>query len=79
MVSTDGSDLGFTFERRKSGDVIIARYGRPVVTLRGRAAEEFQAEAESADADALQQLLARITGNYKRGNERRARNHPRNR
>ncbi|EFP58052.1 hypothetical protein HMPREF0321_2359 [Dermacoccus sp. Ellin185] len=29
------------------------------------------------DGDA-QEIMARLTGNYRRGNERQARNHPRN-
>jgi hypothetical protein len=47
--------------------------------LRGRQAQAFLAEIESADEADLQQLMARLTGNYKRGNERSAKNHPRNR
>ncbi len=31
------------------------------------------------DCRALMKLMARLTGNYRRGNERQARNHPRNR
>ena len=34
--------------------------------------------AEGSEADG-QQLMARLTGNYKRGNERQAQGHPRNR
>lgn len=34
---------------------------------------------DDAAADDEQQLMARVTGNYKRGNERVAREHPRNR
>jgi hypothetical protein len=37
--------------------------------LRGRQAERFLAEVEGAGPDAIQQRLARLTGNYKRGNE----------
>ena len=80
MAADDaGADLGFTYSRRKNGDVVISRSGRVVTTLRGAPAMAFAAEVETAsDADA-QQLLARLTGNYKRGNERVSRRHPRNR
>jgi len=37
---------------------------------------EFVADVVHGDD---QELMARITGNYKRGNERIARDHPRNR
>ncbi len=79
MKRAEMGDLGFSFEKHKNGEVIISRLGRKVTTLRGSVAEDFLQQAEGADAASLQQLLARITGNYKRGNERNARNHPRNR
>ena len=63
-------DLGLRYAVRKGGEVAIIREGRSVGTLRGRQAERFLAEAEGADPDAVQQRLARLTGNYKRGNER---------
>ncbi len=73
------NDLGFTYRTRKNGDVEILHYGRLATTLRGTDAVDFvQDVADSSDADA-QQLMARLTGNYKRGNERTAKNHPRNR
>jgi hypothetical protein len=72
-------DLGFSYRSRKNGDVEILHHGRVATTLRGRDAHDFLSEApDSASADA-QQLMARLTGNYKRGNERLAGAHPRNR
>jgi hypothetical protein len=68
----DTEDLGFSFRTRKSGDVEILHFGRLATTLRGRAAEVFLAEASEAGAESLQHRMARLTGNYKRGNERRA-------
>lgn len=73
------ADLGFRWHANRRGEVQVRRAGRLVTTLRGRAAEEFLAGVAGADAEAVQQLCARITGNYRRGNERAARNHPRNR
>jgi hypothetical protein len=37
------------------------------------------AEVVSASPEEAQQLMARVTGNFKRGNERLAAGHPRNR
>ena len=72
-------DLGFTYRTRKNGDIEILHRGRLASTLRGNDAKEFLSEVEaSEDADA-QQLMARVTGNYKHGNERFASQHPRNR
>lgn len=73
------NNLGFTYRTRKNGDVEIVHHGRLATTLRGRDAVDFLQDVEdSTDVDA-QQLMARLTGNYKRGNERTAKNHPRNR
>ena len=69
------SPEGFTFARRKNGDVVIHHRGRVATVLRGRIAIDFLAEADAGDD---QELMARMTGNYKRGNERAASNHPRN-
>ena len=66
---------GFAYVLR-GGDVEITHHGRVAATLRGRTAQRFLAEVEDEDP---QQLMARITGNYRRGNERTARQHPRNR
>jgi len=66
---------GFTFTVRGS-EVLIDHLGRPATTLRGAAAERFLADVEQTES---QELMARVTGNYRRGNERVARQHPRNR
>lgn len=71
-----GDPSGFSWNRRKSGDILVEHHGRKAAVLRGRRAEEFLADLESDDD---QELMARVTGNYKHGNERQARNHPRNR
>lgn len=77
-ASTDG-DLGFTFRSKKSGEVEILHRGKLASTLRGTDAMDFITELESGEFVDGQQLMARVTGNYKRGNERTAMNHPRNR
>jgi len=68
-MSPAQSDLGFTYRATPQGVVQIFRGGREVTTLRATAAARFLAKAESASFDAVQQLCARATGNYKRGNE----------
>ncbi|MXM63108.1 hypothetical protein GR925_06510 [Streptomyces sp. HUCO-GS316] len=72
------SPHGFTYEAHTNGTVRISHHGRPVTTLNGPRAAQFLAEAETETSDP-QLVMARWTGNYKRGNERTARNHPRNR
>lgn len=66
---------GFTY--RIVGDAVLIRHrGCPATTLRGTSARRFLADVDLEDAD-LQGLMARLTGNYKRGNERTSKNHPR--
>jgi hypothetical protein len=66
---------GFEFLARDDGSVIISHHGRPATTLRRDRATRFLAEI---DEDDPQEIMARWTGNYRRGNERTAKNHPRN-
>lgn len=72
-----GSPSGFEWTQRKDGAVLITHHGRSATVLRGVRAREFLDEV-SGGGDG-QGLMARVTGNYKRGNERTARQHPRNR
>lgn len=72
-------NLGFTWRRRKDGTVEIHHKGRLAATLRGTAADDFSHDAPDATTPGAQQLMARLTGNYKHGNERTAVTHPRNR
>ena len=72
-------DLGFTYRVRKSGEGEIFHGGRLASTLRGHDAEDFKQEAPDERSTEAQQLMARVTGNYKHGNERKAGEHHRNR
>ena len=72
-------DLGFTYRTRKNGEVQILHHGRHATTLRGADAMDFIHDVEDGTEDDAQQLMARVTGNYKHGNERAASQHPRNR
>ena len=70
---------GFAFRLRKSGEVEISHHGRPAAVLRGKAAAAFAGDIAGLAPQQAQQLMARLTGNYGRGNERLAAGHPRNR
>jgi hypothetical protein len=63
-------DDPFDWQVTKSGQLLVSRGGRVVTTVRGQAAAKLQARLEQAAGDQAQHLLARATGNYKRGNER---------
>lgn len=77
--SAPPSALGFTYRVSKSGEVQVLREGLLAATLRGAEAAAFLAKVGRASEAMAQQLMARLTGNYKRGNERAAASHPRNR
>ncbi|WP_326690196.1 MULTISPECIES: hypothetical protein [unclassified Streptomyces] len=75
-----GAAQEFTFERRGDRSVVISHYGSQATVLRGASAERFLTEVTSAGgASAAQLVMARWTGNYRRGNERTAQQHQRNR
>ncbi|MCR2792610.1 hypothetical protein NQ156_05970 [Microbacterium sp. zg.Y625] len=61
-----GRPSGFEFTVR--GDQVVIRHnGRHATTLRKSAASGFLDDVQRSDP---QQLMARVTGNYKHGNER---------
>ena len=61
----------FTALVTKDDRVLVMREGRTVAVLSGAPAERVaRGLSSSADDDARQLLLARATGNHKRGNER---------
>jgi hypothetical protein len=78
MTNESVQDLGFTFLETKKGEVLIKHHGKRATTLRGYKARAFLEDIECLTFDEQQQMMARLTGNYKRGNERVAKNHPRN-
>ena len=63
----------FTFRQRGDGSIAIFWKGRRVTVLTGKLAENFLAAAPECTGQELQLLLAKATGNFKRGNERRTR------
>ena len=70
-------DLGFTV-KEKAREYTIFHRGRKATTLRGSKAADFKHDLQELSPAELQQLMARLTGNYKHGNERVAKEHPRN-
>ena len=60
----------FSYRERKDGTVALYWKRVPATTLGGKLAENFLAAAAEAGEDELQLLMAKATGNFKRGNER---------
>jgi len=63
-------DDPFDHRVTKDGRVLVSRGGRLVVTVSGARAERLVALL-GQDPATDQELLARATGNYRRGNEKR--------
>jgi hypothetical protein len=61
-----------TFTYRRAGAAIMIFWrGREVKTMRGAPAVALLHKLDASDEDEQQALLARATGNFKRGTERR--------
>jgi hypothetical protein len=60
----------FAFRVAKNGSVFVSWQGRTVTTLNGKAAERFLAQIEGLEGQDAQLVMAKVTGNFKRGNER---------
>jgi len=69
-MTNNNEDLGFSYQAVKSGKVFIYRDGKTVTTLSEKRAVDFLSQIENADDEAAQMIMAKITGNYKRGNEK---------
>jgi hypothetical protein len=61
----------FTYKKTKDDKLFVFWNGKQVRTYTGRKALELISEIESAETERdVQYALARVTGNFKRGNER---------
>ncbi len=63
----------FSYQITKNGRIRIFWEGRCVMTLGGKRGQKLASDLENVDEVEVQKLLQRITGNFKRGNERQAR------
>ena len=55
----------------KQGQIFIAWRGKTVTTLSGKEAERFLVRIAGCDDRGAQLVMAKATGNFKHGNERR--------
>lgn len=63
-------ELPFSFRNFKNGTVSVSFQNREVTILKDKIAEKFNSQIENADEMERQLIMAKITGNFKRGNER---------
>ncbi len=62
----------FDYRTSKDGKVFISWQGKQVMILKGESARAFLAKVEGREQHEAQLVMAKITGNFKRGNERLA-------
>ncbi len=60
----------FSYIATKNGTVMISYQGRVIKALSPRKADAFLRQAQAADSQQLQLLMAKETGHFKHGNER---------
>jgi hypothetical protein len=64
-------DMMFHYRVTKNNIVSIEYYGKQIIILKGNDAEKFLNKINRASNEKEKQLImAKITGNFKRGNER---------
>ena len=64
-------DEVFTYRALKDGKVFIYFHDKHVTTLAGKTAEKFLTKIEGLDGKDAQLVMAKVTGNFKHGNERK--------
>ncbi|WP_088265289.1 hypothetical protein [Bacillus mycoides] len=64
-------DMMFHYQVTKNNIALIEYYGKQIIILKGNDAEKFLNKINRASNEKEKQLImAKITGNFKRGNER---------
>lgn len=64
----------FTYQLTKNSTVMISYEGKRIMVVKGKDAERLSAKLAAAEGDTkkVQLALAKVTGNFKRGNEKTA-------
>lgn len=60
----------FSYRISKDNKVFIYWHEKQVMILKGKDGEKFLARIENADSKEVQLIMAKITGNFKHGNEK---------
>jgi len=60
----------FSYSISKDSKVFISYEGKQVTTLSGKNAEKFISKIDGAVGKDAQLIMAKVTGNFKRGNEK---------
>ncbi len=69
--------LGFSY-KLEGEFVMFYRHGKKIKQIKGFECQKFLEFIQKQSDQKIQIQIAKLTGNYRRGNERKAINHPRN-
>lgn len=69
-MSDKNLPTGFTFQVNKDGSIKIFHHGQLATSFRAKKASQVISKLERLDEAGQQHWMARLTGNYKHGNER---------
>ena len=61
----------FSYKTHKDNKIFIFWHGKQVMILKGKDSEKFISRISGADFQESQLIMAKITGNFKRGNEKK--------
>ncbi|MDQ7026101.1 MAG: hypothetical protein Q9P01_02475 [Anaerolineae bacterium] len=64
------NDEPFDYAISKESRVLLYWHNKHIKTLAGKQAQKFISQIEGLDAKAAQLVMAKATGNFKRGNEK---------
>ncbi|NNF00640.1 MAG: hypothetical protein HKN25_16605 [Pyrinomonadaceae bacterium] len=67
-------DMPFSYREYKNGTISISFNDREIMTLKGKSAQKYANRLDNADDLESQMILAKVTGNFKHGNERDGKN-----
>ena len=70
MAENSLDENPFSFRQYKNGNVSISWQNKEVMLLKGKNGEKFLSQIEGKSKAEIQLALAKLTGNFKRGNER---------
>jgi len=62
----------FSYQEMKDQRVFLLWHGRHIKTIQGAEAHKFLAKIGDLEHHDAQLLMAKLTGNFKRGNERKS-------
>jgi hypothetical protein len=60
----------FAYDITKDNRVLLYWNGKLIKTLAGKQAQKFISQIDGVDTQAAQLIMAKATGNFKRGNEK---------